>query len=922
MEATQIKAPGDILTLQRDAKLLKMLFSVGIAVLPGFGAGMAVAITAPALTHFKDPSTSPLDPPMTEEQGSWFVSLVLVFIVIGSLTSGYLSERIGRKYTLILAVLTLILGWVTLYIAATLPLVVISRCISGSGFGIAMPSAYMLLSEVSLLRLRGALGVCNILIGNVAFLLSLILAALLPFNWIVPLSAIPCFIFLLLVYFLPESPLWLVKQNRVKEAETILTWLRGEDYPILQEVEELVHEVTQEADDITWQEKLQFLRTKQVIKPMLIMFAMFTMEASCGADLITFYSLDIIDKAKLTLDAYLLSTLIKAGFLVGNIISTPFMSKVGRRPQFILSTVLVALCTYTIAVCMYVDGTESTYYTVVQILAPVASILSTVCYSFGLGPVLFALVGEVYPSRVKGFCCSLTLSFRYLMVGVNMKFFPTMYILIGLQGVFLFCGTMSVLNVVFGFFFMPETQGLSLTELSKLFGEPLAPKIKEGKVDDAFIKASQQTISTILSIALIFTMTGTLSSGILADRFGRKRTLILSTSIILLGWVLLYLSEDFYLLLVSRCIGGLGCGITMPSGYMLLSEIALLRLRGVLGVCNTLIGNVAFLTSLVLAALCPFSWLIPLSSIPCLAFLCLVWFMPESPLWYVKRGRVEEAETTLGLLRGDNYPILAEMKDLLFVASQQTGSVSCGQKIQYLTSRQVIRPLSIMCTLFTFQALCGADLITYYSLDIIHKAQLAINPYLLSCLVQGGFTLGYMVSTPFLSKIGRRKQFIFSSLLTSFSMTSLGLCIFVDTSNSPYFATVVQVIAPCSAICSGLFYSLGLGPVLFALLGEIFPVRVKGMCCSLTLSFRYCAAFISLKTFPTIFAHLGLQGVFWICSLVTLMACVFAQFFMPETRGLTLTEIGNLFNDPTLLGVQFEKEDEAEPTKEDKGVEV
>eukprot|EP00094_Tigriopus_californicus_P007235 TCALIF_06963-PB protein Name:"Similar to Membrane transporter D1 (Leishmania donovani)" AED:0.48 eAED:0.50 QI:0/0/0/1/1/1/2/0/87 len=85
---------------------------------------------------------------------------------------------------------------------------------------------------------------------------------------------------------------------------------------------------------------------------------------------------------------------------------------------------------------------------------------------------------------------------------------------------------------------------------------------------------------------------------------------------------------------------------------------------------------------------------------------------------------------------------------------------------------------------------------------------------------------------------------------------------------------------------------------------------------------KYCAAFISLKTFPTIFAHLGLQGVFWICSLVTLMACVFAQFFMPETRGLTLTEIGNLFNDPTLLGVQFEKEDEAEPTKEDKGVEV
>lgn len=344
------------------------------------------------------------------------VSMVLVFIVIGNLTSGYLSERFGRKNTLIIAVLVLILGWITLFFAVTFILVISSRCISGFGSGMAMPSAYMLLSEVSLLRLRGALGVCNILIVNVAFSTSLILAALLPFIWIIPLSAIPCFVFLLLAFFMPESPLWLVKRNRLKEAENILTWLRGEQYPISPEMKELIHASTQEADDITWQQKLQFLRTKPVIKPIMIMFAMFTMEvnliliwpisisnlfgafplqvfwpkqlnyflstliilvefdtywvylnicglfhfflysqASCGADLITFYSLDIIDKAELTFDAYLLSTLIKAGFLVGNIISTPLMSKVGRRPQFLLSTVLVALSMYTIALCMYVE---------------------------------------------------------------------------------------------------------------------------------------------------------------------------------------------------------------------------------------------------------------------------------------------------------------------------------------------------------------------------------------------------------------------------------------------------------------------------------------------------------------------------------------------------------------------------------------
>eukprot|EP00095_Tigriopus_kingsejongensis_P011387 maker-scaffold68_size422247-snap-gene-1.14 protein:Tk11387 transcript:maker-scaffold68_size422247-snap-gene-1.14-mRNA-1 annotation:"sugar transporter" len=410
------------------------------------------------------------------------------------------------------------------------------------------------------------------------------------------------------------------------------------------------------------------------------------------------------------------------------------------------------------------------------------------------------------------------------------------------------------------------------------------------------VPMTEEEGSWFVSIALIFTMAGTLTSGILADRIGRKTTLILSTIILLLGWILMYAFNTFYLVLVSRCVSGIGAGITMPSAYMLLSEIALLRIRGVLGVCNTLIGNVAFLTSLVLAALCPFEWLIPLSSLPCVAFLALAYFMSESPLWYIKKGRIDEAEKTLIWLRGDQYPVMSEMKDLLFVASEQTGTLKSSQKFQYLTSKQVIKPLTIMCGLFMLQAMSGADLITYYSLDIIHKANLAINPYLLSCLVQGGFTVGYMISTPFLSKIGRRKQFTYSTLLMSFSMTTLGLCMMVDTSNSPYFATVVQIVAPCSAISSSFVYSLGLGPVLFALLGEVFPPRVKGLCCSLTLSFRYCAAFLSLKTFPTIFNYLGLHGVFWICSLFILLACACANCCMPETRGLTLTEISRLFS--------------------------
>ena len=110
-----------------------------------------------------------------------------------------------------------------------------------------------------------------------------------------------------------------------------------------------------------------------------------------------------------------------------------------------------------------------------------------------------------------------------------------------------------------------------------------------------------------VSFSLIFSMIGTIISGNLADRFGRKKILILGTSITLVGWLIIYFANNVHMLLLSRMVHGFGYGLVIPCAYLLVGEIALIKYRGFLGVLNTLTINLAFMVCLALAAMIPFN---------------------------------------------------------------------------------------------------------------------------------------------------------------------------------------------------------------------------------------------------------------------------------------------------------------------------
>ena len=238
------------------------------------------------------------------------------------------------------------------------------------------------------------------------------------------------------------------------------------------------------------------------------------------------------------------------------------------------------------------------------------------------------------------------------------------------------------------------------------------------------------------------------------------------------------------------------------------------------------------------------------------------------------------------------------------------------------------------------QGFCGGDSLSLYSVYIFKKSNVALNGYVLSVLLQVGFTVGYVVSVPFMGHVGRRPQYFVSSVLLATAMVVLGAslyalvsadeqtspikgCVFdwfdAQGTDDPTLVRVAQLALPFSCVTGSFAYGIGVGPVIYAVNGELFPPSVKGICsatalllrylqystCSLitnnlricltSIIFRDFSSFAALKTFPALETEYGMHTMFVCHGLITYASCVAVFLLMPETKGLTLTELTEIW---------------------------
>lgn len=399
-----------------------------------------------------------------------------------------------------------------------------------------------------------------------------------------------------------------------------------------------------------------------------------------------------------------------------------------------------------------------------------------------------------------------------------------------------------------------------------------------------------------MSSALIGCLVGALLSGRWSDRYGRKKMLIIAAFLFVLSAIGTGATNSFNWFIFYRIVGGLGIGIASNVSPVYIAEVSPASIRGklvslnqltiVLGIlfaqlANWLIGeNYTSSDGTLTAKGVEWTWRLMFWAelIPAVLFFIMALVIPESPRWLAAFGQEERARRILVRIGGNDFAEQT-LADALQATRVKTEEVNW----KTLAKPDVRNVLLIGIVLAVFQQWCGINVIFNYAHEIFSAAGYAVSDVLMNIVVTGITNVIFtFVAIYTVDKLGRRSLMLIGSAGLTVIYLTLGICYYIGFSGWPMLLLVVLAIA-----C----YAMSLAPVVWVVLSEIFPARIRGMAMALSTFFLWVACFILTYTFPILNETAGAAGTFWLYGIVCMAGCLFIRIKLPETKGKTLGEI-------------------------------
>lgn len=392
-----------------------------------------------------------------------------------------------------------------------------------------------------------------------------------------------------------------------------------------------------------------------------------------------------------------------------------------------------------------------------------------------------------------------------------------------------------------------------------------------------------------MSIALAGCLIGALTSGMLADKLGRKPLLLLSALIFVLTAYGTGAFSNFHYFLLARFGGGIAIGIASGLSPMYIAEVAPASIRGKLVSLNQLTIVIGILAAQIVNWLLvsddtawnvamSWRWMFWSAAFPALAFLVLAAFIPESPRWLAMKGRRGRATQILTRIGGNTYA-QSELSSLQndMENKQKQGGLSL------LFSKPYRRVLTLGIIVAMFQQWCGTNVIFNYAQEVFQSAGYDVDNTFINIVVTGIANLVFtFVAIYTVDRLGRRALMLLGAGGLAGIYLILGTCYYFEVSGIFMVVLVVAAIA-----C----YAMTLGPVTWVLLSEIFPNKVRGVAVATGTFALWVASFILTYTFPFLNKALGTAGTFWIYTAICAAGLVFFLFRMPETKGKSLEQL-------------------------------
>jgi sugar porter (SP) family MFS transporter len=435
-----------------------------------------------------------------------------------------------------------------------------------------------------------------------------------------------------------------------------------------------------------------------------------------------------------------------------------------------------------------------------------------------------------------------------------------------------------------------------------LFGYDTA--VISGTINFVSAQFHLDAISTgwYVSSALVGCISGVAMAGVLSDKYGRKKVLILSALFFGVSAIGCTFAIGFNDLVLYRFIGGLGIGVASMVSPLYISELSPAHKRGrlvalyqfaiTIGILCSYFSNAYLLklsqsetfaqsTGTVYQIMVSEVWRIMLgtSAIPAILFLLLLQIVPESPRWLTIQNRETEALTILHKIV-DTEEAQKEMNDIKSNLARESGGLSIVFKGSFRL------PMLIGISLAFLTQISGINAIIYYGPGILEKAGLPIADALGSQVIIGLVNVLFtLIAIWKIDQLGRRPLLIAGVIGILSSLIIVGGLFYFNINNTYLLLTFILFFIAC--------FAFSYGPVIWVLLSEIFPAKIRGQAMALaTFSLWIGTALVGQLT-PLLLEKLSPAGTFWLFALVTTPALYLSIKIIPETKGKSLEEIEN-----------------------------
>ncbi|XP_025153422.1 facilitated trehalose transporter Tret1-2 homolog [Harpegnathos saltator] len=425
---------------------------------------------------------------------------------------------------------------------------------------------------------------------------------------------------------------------------------------------------------------------------------------------------------------------------------------------------------------------------------------------------------------------------------------------------------------------------------------PILPLLeKDGGPLGAPISEDESSwIGSLVPFGAIF---GSFIAGYLGEKWGRKRTLLLSTLPFLIGWILIGTATHFAQLCVARLIFGITLAIPFTVLPMYVGEIAETSIRGALGSFLQLFITIGMFYSYAIGPYVSYTvfWIL-CAILPILFFVCFI-MMPESPYYLLSKGRKDEAIVSLAKLRSKSEAAVQKEADEIQVIIEEAfkDQISISDLFKVKANRKA---LIYTCALVSFQQLTGINFVLFYMEKIFIAAASSDEPTKEAPIIIGAVQMLASAVTPVVvDRLGRRMLLVLSGIGTAISLCVLGLYFYLK--QVQHADDVVAQISWLPVVALVIFistYSVGWGPLPWAVMGELFASNVKAKASSMTVSVCWFLGFIITKFPSNINRAFGAYTTFWIFSACCIMSILFTVFILPETKGKSLREIQDELN--------------------------